>query len=72
MGCDWAADLADLRWHWGGAYRISYPAPGVWIAQRRNSKGTLRAATPEALLTLIRDDYARQPVPRNCAPGAVS
>jgi hypothetical protein len=56
--------LADLRWHWGSAYLITRPEPGIWIAQRRDSSGTLRAADPGKLLLRIRDDYARQPIPR--------
>jgi hypothetical protein len=57
--------LADLRFHWGGAYLIEHLGPDVWVAQRRDkSRGTLGAKTPAGLLVKIRDDYAAQPVPR--------
>ena len=41
-------DLADLRWHYTGAYVIQHAAPDVWIAQRTDNNGTLRASTPDA------------------------
>jgi len=58
-----ADDLADLRWHWP-CYRHSHPQPDVWVAQRKDTRKTLRAETPHDLLLLIREDYARKPVPR--------
>lgn len=57
-------ELADLRHHWGGAYLIQCLGPGVWVAQRRDSRKTLGADSPGGLLTRIREDYAAQPVPR--------
>jgi hypothetical protein len=56
--------LDDLRHHWGGAYRINNPAPGSWIAQRRDGTGTIRADSSHALLEAIRIDYQVTPVPR--------
>jgi hypothetical protein len=53
-----------LRWHYTGAYVIQHAAPDVWIAQRTDNNGTLRASTPDALRDLIRADYADNPVPR--------
>jgi hypothetical protein len=61
---DYAAVLADLRHHYGAAYAVSHPAPDVWTAQRRDTREMLRAADPETLRGLIRDDCARNPVPR--------
>ena len=57
-------DLADLRWHWGSAYIISRPEPDVWVAQRRDTRETLRADGPEALRHMIVADYSARPVPR--------
>ena len=37
-------DLADLRWHYTGAYVIQHAAPDVWTAQRTDNNGTLRAS----------------------------
>jgi hypothetical protein len=56
-------DLADLRWHYSGAYVINHPAPDVWVAQRTDDSTTLRAGTPDGLLDLIRVDYAENPCP---------
>ena len=42
MAGEWAADLDELRWHYGEAYLIHYlPGPGRWVAQRRDSHATL-------------------------------
>jgi hypothetical protein len=61
--CDqWA--LASLRWHWGSAYLIAHPEPGVWVAVRRDTRGTLHADDPEKLREQIRADYLARPVPR--------
>ena len=68
MASDWDADLEDLRWHYGDAYLIHYfPGPGRWIAQRRDSHQTISADSAEALLDLIRADYAARPVSRQIA-----
>lgn len=56
--------LADLRHHWGSAYLIEHLGPGVWVAQRKDSRATLGADSPGGLLAKIRADYAAQPVPR--------
>ena len=57
-------DLDDLRWHWGGAYVISNPSPGTWLAQRRDDRTTVRADNPVQLRFKITADYAARPVPR--------
>ena len=67
---DYDDDLAELRHHWGSAYRISHPAPDVWLAQRRDTRETLRADSPGELLDLIRADYASRPVPRSAGTAA--
>jgi hypothetical protein len=59
---DWSLD--DLKWHWGSAYVISYPRPGVWLAQRRDDNEMLRADTPGELHDRIVADYSARPVPR--------
>jgi hypothetical protein len=67
MAGDWAADLDDLRFHWGSAYLIELLG-GRWIAQRRDSHATMSAEGPDQLLDLIRTDYATHPVPRDPRP----
>jgi hypothetical protein len=67
MGSDSAAPLAELRYHWGGTYTISFSEPDVWIAQRKDNRQTLRADSPKILLDLIRNDYAAHPVSRRIA-----
>jgi hypothetical protein len=61
------AALDDLRWHYGEAYLIELIG-GRWIAQRRDSHGTVSAGSPDRLLDLIRADYAADPVPRDPRP----
>jgi hypothetical protein len=66
-----SSELGELRFHWGGAYRIHYFArPGLWLAQRRDTGETIKARSPEALWRAIREDYAARPVPRRTEPGA--
>ncbi len=66
---DWEEPLEDLRWHYGDAYLIEFfPGPGRWVAQRRDSHGTMSAEGPDQLLDLIRADYAAHPVPRDPRP----
>ena len=58
-------DLQDLRHHWGSAYLIHYFwRPGLWLAQRRDTRETLKAGDPEQLRRLIRQDYAARRIPR--------
>lgn len=64
---DWEKPLDELRWHWGGAYLIDYPEPGVWMAQRRDDRSTLRADSAAGLFEAIRADYAAHPVSRQAA-----
>ena len=61
---DGAADLDDLRWHWGEAYLIHHLGPDVWVAQRRDSRQTIGAQDPETLRERINADYAARPVSR--------
>jgi hypothetical protein len=56
-------ELADLREHWGTAYRISV-GNGIWRATRRDTGAMLTAESADELLRLIRDDYRVRPVPR--------
>jgi hypothetical protein len=65
---DWDEPLNALRWHWGSAYVISRPAPDAWIAQRRDSRETLRDQTPLGLRSKIIADYTARPVSRAVAP----
>ena len=59
-------DLADLQWHWGGAYLITGMS-GRWLAQRRDDGQTLTAPGPEELAELITEDYGARPVSREAA-----
>jgi hypothetical protein len=61
---DGAADLDDLRWHWGDAYLIHHLGPDTWVAQRRDSRQTLGAKDPETLRERIKADHAARPVGR--------
>jgi len=54
--------LADLRWHWDGAYEINWA--GVFRAVRRDNGLALQAGSADELRTLIRFDYTRRPVRR--------
>lgn len=67
---DGAADLDDLRWHWGEAYLIHHLGPDVWVAQRRDSRQTIGAEDPETLRERIKADYAARPVSRQVAGAA--
>ncbi len=66
---DWDADLAELRFHWSGAYIISCAGLGRWTAERRDTRETLRSDTPLGLRDLIIADYTARPVSRAVAPG---
>jgi hypothetical protein len=66
--------LESLVFHWGDAYSVTNPAPGRWVAQRRDNRETLTADSAEDLHNLILADYDAQPVARDrsreetCAP----
>ena len=66
---DWERPLDELRWHWGGAYLISFFEPDNWVAQRRDNRQTLRADSPADLREKIVADYTAHPVSRSVAPG---
>jgi len=65
---DWDADLDDLRWHWGESHVIECFGLGRWVAQRRDSHGTMSAEGPEELRDKIAADYVAHPVPRDPRP----
>ena len=58
--------LADLRWHWGDAYEITWT--GEFRAVRRDNGLALETAWADELRTLIRSDYTRRPVQRRSRP----
>jgi hypothetical protein len=65
---DYDHDLDELRWHYGEAYLIHHiESAGRWVAQRRDSHGTMSADSADALFDLIRADYAARPVSRRIA-----
>jgi len=57
-------DLADLRYHWGSAYKIT-SRNAVFRAVRRDDGSAVTALTADSLRTEIRADYAARPVPRS-------
>jgi len=63
MGNYPSTPLGDLNHHWGDCYIINGTL-GRWQAKRRDDGRTLTAEDPELLRQVIRDDYARKPVPR--------
>jgi hypothetical protein len=54
--------VQDLRWHWGGAYEITFTG-SAYIATRRNNGRELTADTAEDLHDLIVTDYAAMIAP---------
>lgn len=60
-------ELAELRYHWGGAYQF-WTAQGTWFAQRADNLRIIRADSPGTLRQKIILDYGRKPVPREVAP----
>jgi hypothetical protein len=57
-------DLAYLRFAYDGAYSVQHPQPDMWIAERLDTRETLKAETADGLLGLIRADYFARPIPR--------
>ena len=55
--------LAELRWHWGEAYEITW-RNGAFRAIRRDNHAAVSAAEFARIHQLIIDDYAAKPVPR--------
>ena len=61
----WEDSLGELRFHWGGAYRVSYlPGHDLWLAQRSDDGATLTADSAGELRQMIVADYTANPVPR--------
>lgn len=56
-------ELASLRFHWGGAYSITYDR-GEWLALRLDTREALTAGSADELRSKIRADYRARPVPR--------
>jgi hypothetical protein len=56
--------LADLRWHWDGAYLFGHDGARYWAC--RTDNGTMISEPNLAeFRKMIRLDYIHQPVPRN-------
>jgi hypothetical protein len=62
-------DLAYLIHHYGEAYEINMRR-GRYEARRRDDATVLTADSADALLDLIRADYASRPVPRSAGTAA--
>jgi hypothetical protein len=58
------AEIAQLRYHWGGAYEISSPN-GMFRAMRRDDGSAVSAPTADSHRTEIRADYHARAVPRS-------
>jgi|ERR1017187_1822308 hypothetical protein len=56
--------LADLFWHWGSAYRITWDARTGFRAARRDNGAAVSTMTGADLFEEIRVDYTARPVPR--------
>jgi hypothetical protein len=61
----WHDPAGALQWHRGSAYMISCHGSGLWVAQRRDTRETLRAETPLSLRDRIIADYTARPVSRD-------
>jgi hypothetical protein len=57
-------DLADLRYHWGEAYAISWQS-GQFRAARRDTGAAVLTSTAAGLRAEILADYRAMPVPRD-------
>jgi hypothetical protein len=58
--------LAELRWGWGGAYRIGWDPVRRWWAGRRDGKGAdLTAGSADELWAAVYADYTKHPVARD-------
>ena len=62
-------NLAYLCHHYGEAYEINMRR-GLYEARRRDDGTMLTADSGDALLGLIREDYAARPVPRSAGTAA--
>jgi len=62
-------DLAYLVHHYGEAYEVNVRR-GRYEARRRDDGTMLTADSADALLDLIRADYASRPVPRSASTAA--
>jgi len=61
-GVERGIQLAELRWHWGDAYEITFAVE--FRAVRRDNGMALQAELAEELRALIRSDYTWRSVPR--------
>jgi hypothetical protein len=59
-----AADLAQLRYHWGEAYEIGWDCGSFWF-RRRDNGAMLQCSAAVALWGEIRRDYSAMPVHRD-------
>jgi hypothetical protein len=58
-------DWYYIQHSWGSAYWITHNIlTGGWSARRKDQRGMLTAKSGIELLTAIREDYNRLPVPR--------
>lgn len=57
------AKVAELAYHWGDAYAITWEA-GQFVARRRDDGSVVRCPEAAGLYDEIRRDYEARPVPR--------
>jgi hypothetical protein len=60
--------LADMRWHWDGAYRFGHDGVRYW-ACRADNGAAMGHQDLAAFRELIRRNYIRQPVSRDLPSG---
>jgi hypothetical protein len=62
--------LDELRWTWGGAFTFGAclaDREEIWTAARIDGLGSFWASSHDGLLTMVRAEYGRMPVPRSYA-----
>jgi hypothetical protein len=60
--------LADMRWHWDGAYQFGHDGVRYW-ARRGDNGAAMSHPDLAAFRELVRRDYIRQPVARDLPSG---
>ena len=63
-----AFEVAELRWHWDGAYQFGHDGYRFW-ARRTDNGNVISDPDLPTFRQVIRMDYIRHPVPRDPAPG---
>jgi hypothetical protein len=62
-----ASEVAELHWHWDGAYQFGHDGYRFW-ARRTDNGDIISDPDLPVFRQMIRMDYCRHPVPRGPAP----